>query len=165
MRDFTQTNNCSNRPFLVCQSRQDSSGRGRWTSRRTGCWVRRGDSGPFSHIKRQACVLCVSQQGHTVRHADGPCPHQQMFFGYCCFSSLVIVFHHGQPVQQGARLCCGKELWRDETTHCLIRLSTQAVNFFFCSMWVELQNSKCNMGSEIFIFSTFNIAVLLRALL
>lgn len=64
--------------------------------------------GPLS-ASRQACVLSVSQQRHTVRHVSGPSRLKQMFCGYCCSASLVIVFLQGQPVGRGARLCCGKE--------------------------------------------------------
>lgn len=96
-------------------------------------------------VSRQACVVYISQQGHTVRHVSGPSQHKQMFSGYCCSASPVIVFLQGQPVGQGARLCCGKELWRDGKTECIINhgCSTQTVHLFsLCSMWLELQQYK-----------------------
>lgn len=91
--------------------------------------------GPLS-VSRQACVVYISQQGHTVRHVSGPSRHKQMFSGYCCSASPVIVFLQGQPVGQGARLCCGKELWRDGKTECIINqllwrlLYTDCPSFF-----------------------------------
>ena len=95
--------------------------------------------GPLG-ITRRACVLPGSQQGHTVRR------HKQMFSGYCCSAFLVIVFCEGQPVGQGARLCCGKELWRDGATECIINqrwlwrlLHTACPAFSLCSMWLEYQ--------------------------
>lgn len=83
--------------------------RRRRTEQETGASYNRGPSAIF----RQACVLCVSQQGRTVGHVNGLSRYKQMFSGYCCSASLVIVFLQGQPVGQGARLCCGKELWGD----------------------------------------------------
>ncbi len=100
--------------------------------------------GPVS-VSRQACVLYVSQQGHTVKHVSGPSRHKQMFSGYCCSASPVIVFLQGQPVGQGARLCCGKELWRDGKTECIISqrlwrlLYTDGPSSPSCSMWLKLQ--------------------------
>ena len=100
-------------------------------------------------LRPVACVLCASQQGRTVRHVSGPSRRKQMFSGYCCSASLVIVFLQGQPVGQGARLCCGKELWRDGKTECIInqkRLGrlfyTDCPSFSVCSMWLELQQYK-----------------------
>lgn len=130
-RDFTQTNNCSDRRTLVCSNSAADARAGRQgqrerqvdqqANRRVGKTHRgAGGMGPAhpdpSAISRQACVLCESQQGRTVRHTDGPCWHKQMFSGYCCSASLVIVFILGRPLGQGARLCCGQELggrWGD----------------------------------------------------
>lgn len=60
-----------------------------------------------------------SQQGQTVRHVGGPSRHKQMFSGYCCSASLVIVFLQGQPVGRDARRCCGKEFRGDGETECI----------------------------------------------
>lgn len=150
-REFAQTNNCSDRRALVCymaalplpEKADRQSGRqvDRRVNRRR---VRRRErsrrlgpahSGPSAYPGK-ACVLYVSQQGRTVRHVTGPSRHKQMFSGYCCSASLVIVFLQGQPVGQGARLCCGKELWRDGKTECIINqwlwrlLYTDGPSFF-----------------------------------
>lgn len=80
-----------------------------WSRRRGPVYARAPQ-----RLQAGMCPLqCESQQGHTVRHVSGPSRHKQMFSGYRCSASLVIVFLQGQPVGQGARLCCGKELWRN----------------------------------------------------
>lgn len=122
-REYTQKNNCSDRRALVCSNIAATGREGRQAVREAGGSGRRTEggydeqeTGPCTlgplHISRQACVLCGSQQRRTVRHVSGPSRHKQMFSGYCCSTSIVIVFLQGQPVGQGARLCCGKELWR-----------------------------------------------------
>lgn len=159
-RESTQTNNCSDRRALICsdgaaiarEGRQavreagGSAGGGQGAARRSRSPVH---SGAPPGVSRRACVLYVSQQGHTVRHVSGPSRHKQMFSGYCCSASLVIVFLQGQPVGQGARLCCGKELWRDGKTECIINqqwlwrlLDTDCPSFSLCSMWLQLLQYK-----------------------
>jgi len=88
----------------------------------------RGAGAPYTRgplcVSRRACVLHRSQQGRIVRHVSGPSRHKQMFSGYCCSASVVIVFLQGQPVGQDARLRCGMELWRDGKTECIINQQT-----------------------------------------
>lgn len=157
-REFTQTNNCSDRRALICYGRAAIAREGRQAVREAGGSAGEQAEGKaprgagywalYTWAPPQACVLYVSQQGHTVRHVSGPSRYKQMFSGYCCSASLVIVFLQGQPVGQGARLCCGKELWRDGKTECIINqllwrlFYTDGPSFFLCSMWLELQQYK-----------------------
>lgn len=98
-----------------------------------------------------------------------------MFSGYCCSASLVIVFLQDQPVGQGARLCCGKELWGDGETECIISQQRfagccmQAVQLFLCAPcrlnystrdWKEL--SICYLGFD-FAFQCWNASIALAA--
>lgn len=105
--EFTQTSKCSDRRALVCYSRAAVARKGRQAVREAGGsagkraaskekrgareWALHTPIGPLG-VSRQACVCCVSQQGHTVIHVGGPSRHKQMFSGYCCSASPVIVF-------------------------------------------------------------------------
>lgn len=75
-RKFAQRDNCSDRRTLVCHSQAATARAGRQTGGEAGDWA--CTLRPLSW-SRQACVLCVSQQGHTVRHVSGPSRHKQMF--------------------------------------------------------------------------------------
>lgn len=106
-REFTQMNNCSDRRTLICYgraaiARQSERQVDRQANRRRVRRYEEQETGPCTFgplsVSRQACVVYISQQGHTVRHVSGPSRHKQMFSGYCCSASPVIVFLQGQPV-------------------------------------------------------------------
>lgn len=114
--EFTQTANCSDRraprllqPCRRCQKRQTGSQRGRWVGRQTGRRVRRAGEnrrlGPSPSTPTGGLSAALSRQGMCPpllqckpagTHGHPCCTafsrHKQMFSGYCCPASPLIVF-------------------------------------------------------------------------
>lgn len=107
-----------------CQKRQTGSQRGRWVGRQTGSEQGEARSrrvGPARsnqasrRIQAGMCPL-LKPAGTRSHSCWWPQPAQADVFSYCFSASPVIIFLPGQPLGQGARLSCGKELWRHGET-------------------------------------------------
>lgn len=131
-RKFTQTYNCSDRRALVCSDGAAVAREGRPSVREAGGRAEPSGAGSRAPVRPGPSASPDRHVSPTVRKpagtVGGPSRHKQMLSGYCCSAYLVIVFLQGRPVEQGARLCCGKELWRTGSTECIklfsIRLSS-----------------------------------------